>query len=90
MFGLDVACLDVAEDEAVFVGGGVAGAEDGELAAVEGVGIVEGDVADEEADEDELATGGGVAEGVLHGVLVAGAVEDGGGEFWSLVEDGFV
>ena len=74
----------------MLVRGGVAGAEDGELAAVEGVGIVEGDVANEEADEDELAAGGGVAEGILHGVLVAGAIEDGGGELWGLVEDRFV
>src|SRR5207245_3968608 len=58
---------------------GVAGAEEGQLAAVE-VGVVEGNVALEQADEDQPAAVGDIREGALHRLAASGGVEDGRGQ----------
>jgi purine-nucleoside phosphorylase len=72
--GVDRTGFHQFDDAAVLSGSAIAGGEEGDLFPME-VGVVEGDVADEEADKDELATVGDKAEGGLHGLRVARAVE---------------
>ncbi len=54
----------------------IAGTEDGKFTAVKGVRVMEVHVAHKEADKDELATGRGVAESILHRLLIACAIKD--------------
>lgn len=73
--GVDLPGFHEFDDAAVLGGGAVARGEQGDFLAVE-IGIVEGNVTHEQANEDELAAVGDEFEGALHGLRIAGAIED--------------
>ena len=77
--GVDATVFDEADDAFEILRLGVAAGEEGEFAAVK-IGIVECDVALEEADENDAAAGGWIFEGGHHGLGIASGVEDGCGK----------